>query len=149
MSIKDIFNDEIVIGYYIYETIYFAGGLIYEDQYTNAYFNLRIKKNFNIRKSYNYTLEDRIKLMSYSQLIKIILVLFGIFIYGIVLYFGYLYSNMNESIIQLNLKNFFHIIITIFMIIFADIIPFLFIFLLFLTILHIYVCLIIGILVNI
>ena len=104
MSICNLF-DEIFIGYLLYEAIYFACGLVFEDQYTNNF----LIDNDKISKSYNNILEDRIILMSNTQLIKSFLVILGLVKYGIVLYF--LYSNLDELLINLNLKKFFHIII--------------------------------------
>ncbi len=121
-------DDNFFLGYLSYEVVYFGCGLVFEDQYTNAYFNNSIKKNFNISKIYDNSLEDRIILMSNTQLIKLFLVILGLIIYGIVLYFGYLYSNMSEYRIELNLKKFFSYYYHIFMIIIADIVPFLFIY---------------------
>ena len=66
--------------------------------------------------------------MSNTQLIKFFLVILGLIIYGIVLYFGYLYSNLDDLLIKLNLKKFFSYYYHIFMIIIADIVPFLFIY---------------------
>ena len=121
-------DDNFFVGYLSYEVVYFGCGLVFEDQYTNAYFNNSIKKNFNISKRYDNSLEDRIILMSNTQLIKLFLVILGLIIYGIVLYFGYLYSNLDDLLIKLNLKKFFSYYYHIFMIIIADIVPFLFIY---------------------
>ena len=37
MSKSELFVDGLFIGYFIYEEIYFADGLVFEDQYCNAY----------------------------------------------------------------------------------------------------------------
>ena len=64
--------------------------------------------------------------MHNTQLIKFFLVILCLIIYGIVLYIRYL--NMGEFRIKLKLKKFFSYYYHIFMIIIADIVPFLFIY---------------------
>ena len=125
MSATDLCDNGLFIGYFIYEGIYFASGLVFEDQYSNAYVP---SKNFYIEKGYNNTLKDRIELMSNTQLIKFFLAIASILLYGIVLYFGYLYSSLDVLLIKLNLKKVFSYYIHIIMIISADIVPFLFIY---------------------
>ena len=126
MSATDLCDNGLFIGYFIYEGIYFACGLVFEDQYSNALSSKN--KNFNIIKLYNNKLEDRILLMSNTQLIKSFLVIASLVIYGIVLYFGYLYSSLDMLLIKLNLKKVFSYYYHILMIIIADIVPFLFIY---------------------
>jgi hypothetical protein len=126
MSATDLCDNGLFIGYFIYEGIYFACGLVFEDQNSNALSSK--EKNFNISKLYNNKLEDRILLMSNTQLIKSFLVIASLVIYGIVLYFGYLYSSLDELLIKLNLKKVFSYYYHIIMIIIADIVPFLFIY---------------------
>ena len=128
MSISELFNDKLFIGYYIYEGIYFACGLVFEDQYSNAFIQSQKKKNFPVEKAYNNTLEKRIILMSNTQLIKFLLEILCLIIYGIVLYFGYLYSNLDEFLIKLNLKKIFSYYYHIILIIIIDIVPYLFIY---------------------
>ena len=99
-------DNGLIVGYFIYEGIYFACGLIFEDQDSNAYIPSK-EKNYNISKLYNNKLEDRILLMSNTQLIKFFLAIASLVIYGIVLYFGYLFSNRSEYKIKLNLKKLF------------------------------------------
>ena len=108
----------------ICELIYFYCGLVFEAHYSYPY--VKPKENSNNSKGYNNTLEDRIILMHNSQLIKFFLVILALYIYGIVLYFRY--SNKRECRIKLNLKKFFSYYYHIFMIIIADIVPFLFIY---------------------
>jgi hypothetical protein len=60
MGFCDIFDESFIINL-IYEGIYFACGLIFEDQYTNAFYKrYTTEKYYYISKSYNYILEDRI-----------------------------------------------------------------------------------------
>ena len=150
MEKNDLFEDTKVASSYIYEALYFACGLVFEDHYSYPYVKSQKEEhNSNNSKGYNNTLEDRIILMHNTQLIKFFLVILGLIIYGIVLYFGYLYSNMSEYRIELNLKKFFSYYYHIFMIIIADIFPFLFIYPYISDYSSCYVCLFIGILVNI
>ena len=148
MSLEKLFENNLLFSYSFYEVFYFVFGLIFEDQDSNAYIPSK-EKNYNISKLYNNKLEDRILLMSNTQLIKFFLAIASLVIYGIVLYFGYLYSSLDELLIKLNLKKVFSYYYHILMIIIADIVLFFLFILLFLILLLVYVCLFIGILVNI
>ena len=127
ISLEKLVENSLFFSYSFYEVFYFVFGLIFEDQDSNAYIPSK-EKNYNISKLYNNKLEDRILLMSNTQLIKSFLVIASLVIYGIVLYFGYLYSSLDVLLIKLNLKKVFSYYYHIIMIIIADIVPFLFIY---------------------